>query len=135
MEALVAEGNVPGLLAYRGSRAVGWVSVSPRRELVRLDHVSTLRSEEEPAGEGTWSIACFYVYRSDWRTGVGAALLEAAVARAVEHGAPSMEGYPVLAGSVDPYTGYDTMFSAAGFRLLRPARGKGRALWRRDLSG
>ena len=135
MEALVAEGNVPGLLAYRGGRAVGWVSVSPRRELVRLDHVSTLRSEEEPAGEGTWSIACFYVYRSDWRTGVGAALLEAAVAHAVGHEASSMEGYPVLAGSVDPYTGYDTMFSAAGFRLLRPARGKGRALWRRDLSG
>ena len=134
MEELVARGTAPGLLAYRAGCAVGWVSVSPRSELVRLDHVPTLNSPEAPASEGTWSISCFYIYRREWRTGVGAALLAAAVDRAVEHGARAVEGYPVKTGSIDPYTGYDTMFAGAGFRLLRPGKGSGRALWRKSLS-
>jgi GNAT superfamily N-acetyltransferase len=134
MERLVAGGTVPGLLAYRESQAVGWVAVSPSAELVRLESSPGLRSDEEHPDEPAWSVSCFYVHRSEWRHGVGAALLEAAVARALEHGATTIEGYPVMAGSVDPYTGYDTMFATAGFRLVQPGRGKGRALWRRALS-
>ena len=135
MEDLVVRGAVPGLLAFREGKPVGWVAVSPREELVRLDHVPTLRSDEDPGDGRTWSISCFYVHRSEWRAGVGAALLGAAVTRAVAHDATAVEGYPVKAGSIDPYTGYDTMFAASGFELLRPGRGRGRALWRRALSG
>jgi GNAT superfamily N-acetyltransferase len=133
MEKLVAEGTAPGLLAYREGRTVGWAAVSPRAELVRIDSSRGLLSDTEPAHARAWSISCFYVHRSEWRRGVGAALLDAAIARAVDHGAPAIEGYPVKAGSIDPYTGYDTMFAAAGFRLVQPGRGKGRALWRRAL--
>jgi GNAT superfamily N-acetyltransferase len=133
MHELVASGIVPGLLAYRGGQPVGWAAVSSRAELVRLESSAGLRSDDEPADQQAWSVSCFYVHRSEWRRGVGAALLEAAVARAVEHGASAVEGYPVKAGSVDPYTGYDTMFEAAGFRLVQAGRGKGRALWRRSL--
>jgi GNAT superfamily N-acetyltransferase len=133
MEKLVAADTVPGLLAYREGLAVGWAAVSPRAELVRIDSSPGLLSDAEPADARAWSISCFYVHRSGWRRGVGAALLKAAIARAVDHAAPAIEGYPVKAGSVDPYTGYDTMFAAAGFRLVQPGRGKGRALWRRAL--
>lgn len=132
MAELVSGDVVPGLLAYRDGRAVGWVSVSPRSELVRLEHAKQLVADE-PADEGTWSISCFYVYRSDWRSRVGAALLAAAVDRAAAQGATTVEGYPVKAGSIDPYTGYDTMFADAGFGLVRAGRGAGRALWRRRL--
>jgi GNAT superfamily N-acetyltransferase len=135
LKRLVVGGTVPGLLAYRDGRAVGWVAVSPRSELVRLDRVPTLRSAEEPGDEQTWSVSCFYVHRSEWRRSVGAALLAAAVDRAEEHSASAVEGYPVKAGSIDPYTGYDTMFAAAGFRLVRPGKGLGRALWRKHASG
>jgi ribosomal protein S18 acetylase RimI-like enzyme len=124
LAALVASGTTPGLLAYRDELAVGWVSVAPCRELARLEHVPAPGSRDHPADERAWSIGCFYVHRSAGRAGVGSALLDAAV-----------EGYPVKAGSVDPYTGYDTMFARAGFRLLQPGRGKGRALWRKKLSG
>jgi len=134
MEEVVAQGTVPGLLAYRDQRAIGWVGVSPRSELVRLDRSKELRTVDEPAVDQTWSISCFYVHRSEWRRGVSAALLEAAVERAVHHGATAVEAYPVMAGSVDPYTGYDTMFADAGFRLVRPGRGRGRALWRRGIT-
>ena len=134
MEDLVARDTVPGLLAYRGGTPIGWVAVSPRSELVRLQQVPTLGSDETPGDAQTWSVSCFYVHRTNWRAGVGAALLDAAIARAREHGATAVEGYPVKAGSIDPYTGYDTMFAASGFELLRPGRGRGRALWRRVLS-
>lgn len=133
MAELVAGGTVPGLLAYRAGQPVGWVAVSPRSQLVRLEHTTQLRSDDAPVDGTTWSISCFYVHRSHARSGVGETLLAAAAAQAVEQGATAVEGYPVKAGSVDPYTGYDTMFAEAGFRLVRPGRGKGRALWRRDL--
>jgi len=135
MQKLIAGGTVPGLLAYRDGEAVGWVSVSPRAELVRLEHIPALRLPDDPGDGRTWSISCFYVHRSEWRAGVATALLDAALERAASHDASAVEGYPVQARSVDPYTGYDTMFSHARFRLLRPGRGRGRALWRKELSG
>jgi GNAT superfamily N-acetyltransferase len=134
LKRLVEGGTVPGLLAYRDAEAVGWASISPRAQLERLEHVP-FAPEDDSTDERAWSAACFYVHRSHWRIGVGAALLEAAVRRAREHDASSIEGYPVKAGSVDPYTGYDTMFAHQGFELVRAGRGKGRALWRRSLSG
>jgi GNAT superfamily N-acetyltransferase len=133
MKRRLARGDVPGLLAYRDGRPVGWASVSPRSELVRLEHSPQLRTDDADDDEGTWSIGCFYVERASWRTGVGTALLAAAIDRAVAHGATRVEGYPVQAPSVDPYTGYDTMFARAGFRLIRPGRGRGRALWQKDV--
>lgn len=135
MAGLVADDAVPGLLAYRGRQPAGWVSVAPRSRLVRLQDTAQFRSEDLSADETTWSISCFYVHRSSARAGVGRSLLTAAVAHAADHGATAVEGYPVKAGSVDPYTGYDTMFAEAGFALVQPGRGKGRALWRRDLRG
>jgi GNAT superfamily N-acetyltransferase len=133
MKRIVEHGGVPGLLAYRDGRPVGWVSVSPRSELVRLEHSPQLRPEDVGDDERIWSVACLYVERAAWRTGVGTALLAAAVERAVAHGARTVEGYPVKAPSVDPYTGYDAMFDRAGFRLIRPGRGRGRALWQKDV--
>jgi GNAT superfamily N-acetyltransferase len=135
MKELVENGTVPGLLAYRGGEPIGWVAVSPRSELVRLESSPGLRAEGDPDDVRPWAISCFYVHRSAWREGVAAALLDAAVSRAVEHDATTVDAYPVTAPSVDPYTGYDTMFAAAGFRVVRPGRGRGRALWRRSLSG
>lgn len=135
MQRLVEAETVPGLLAYRDAEPVGWVSVSPREQLPRLQHVPSFRGEDGPPGLSAWSIACFYVHRSHWRNGVAAALLEAAVDRARRHGASTVEGYPVIGGSIDPYTGYDTMFASQGFELVRAGRGKGRALWRREISG
>ena len=133
MKRLLEAGVTPGLLAYRDGVAVGWAAVSPRAELVRLEHSPQLRSDDDD--EAAWSVACFYVHRSAWRTGVASALLAAAVQRARERGGSAIEGYPVKAGSIDPYTGYDAMFAREGFELVRAGRGRGRALWRKDLSG
>jgi hypothetical protein len=61
MQDLVAGGTVPGLLAYRDGRPIGWVAASPRSDLVRLEHSPTLVSAEDPGDEHTWSISCFNV--------------------------------------------------------------------------
>jgi GNAT superfamily N-acetyltransferase len=130
MERVVARGEPPGLIAYREGRPVGWVAVSPRSELVRLRHSPGLRTDDDRPG---WAISCFYVHRSEWHTGVGQALLEAAVAYAREAGASEIEAYPVKVGNIDPYTGYESMFERAGFSPTRLGRGLGRALWWRSL--
>lgn len=127
----IDRGEIPGLLAYRDGRAVGWVSVSPRSQLIRLEHSRALRSDDGTPDERTWSIACLYVHRSQARTGVGTALVEAAIARAADMGASAIEAYPVKVGNVDPYTGYDVMFERAGFSPVKPGKGLGRSLWRR----
>jgi GNAT superfamily N-acetyltransferase len=133
MKGLVTSGREPGLLAYRDGLAVGWVAVSARSELLRLARSPALRSDDGLADERVWSISCLYVHRSAWRSGVGTALLKAAVERAGQSGAAAIDAYPVKVGNIDPYTGYDTMFARAGFRELRPGRGRGRSLWRREL--
>jgi GNAT superfamily N-acetyltransferase len=133
MGEIVRGGRVPGLLAYRDGRPCGWVAVSPRSELVRLTHVPGNLTTDQSANDGTWAVSCFYVYRTEWGTGVARSLLDAAVDHAIAHGATSIEAYPVMAGNIDPYTGYDSMFETAGFTLVEPGRGRGRALWRRQV--
>jgi len=72
---------------------------------------------------GAWWVTCFAVQSRHRHSGVGTALLEAAVEFAREHGATAVEGHPVDAaalraarvGGSAVYTGTVAMFSAAGF--------------------
>ncbi len=118
LRAQVEAGRVPGLLACRGGRAVGWVSVAPREEFGRLERSPTLgRVDEAPV----WSVACFYIARDERRGGVGSALLRAAADHASAHGARCVEGYPVDVGdgssrASDIFTGVLSTFLEAGFR-------------------
>lgn len=119
MRALVGEGREPGLLAYLDGEPVGWVSVAPRDEFGRLDRSRALGRVDD---EEVWSIVCFYIHRRHRRSGVGKALLEAAVRRAAERGARWLEGYPVdldasnaTKASAELFTGTLAMFEKAGF--------------------
>ncbi|MDQ3672497.1 MAG: GNAT family N-acetyltransferase [Actinomycetota bacterium] len=120
LEAEVRGGSEPGLLAYVDDVPVGWCRVGPRKSLERLEHSRKLaRVDDEPV----WSVVCFYVHPSAKREDVASTLLEAATEHAGARGAPIVEGYPVRAGhmNIDAYTGYLTMFLAAGFEVVRDA--------------
>jgi GNAT superfamily N-acetyltransferase len=118
---LVATGPAPGLLAYAAGEPVGWCALAPREEYGRV-----LRSPQvrpiDPNDTDVWSVTCFFIRRSERRTGVAEALLVAAVAHAAEHGARVLEGYPVEPSAdraADLYPGTVGMFRRAGFTEIR----------------
>jgi GNAT superfamily N-acetyltransferase len=115
---VVADGPPPGLLAYRDGAPVGWCAVAPRDAFPRILHSPVLRPvDDAPA---YWAVVCFYVVRSERRGRVAAALLDAAVDFATDHGAAAVEGYPKdTAGARkhanEMFVGSMSMFQEAGF--------------------
>ncbi|HEY5265529.1 MAG TPA: GNAT family N-acetyltransferase [Acidimicrobiales bacterium] len=112
----------PGLIAYVDEQPVGWTRVGPRSDFPGVGGNRALARvlTDDP---GTWWVTCFVVDSPHRRSGVGLALLEAAIVFAREHGASAVEGHPVdvvalratrVSGSA-VFTGTLAMFSAAGF--------------------
>ncbi|MGH8958492.1 MAG: GNAT family N-acetyltransferase [Acidimicrobiia bacterium] len=136
LEGLVANGEKPGLLAYRDRQPVGWCAVGPRLRYTRMMSArsSVYRPPDDPAGN--WVINCFYIPRPHRGTGVATALLEAAVAFARQSGAKVIDAYPLLDdthGAASLYVGTYSMFKDAGF--VEISRVRERPLMRLALSG
>lgn len=137
-----AEGRAPGLVAYDGTEAVGWISIGPREDYERLVHSRVLAPVDDSP---VWSIVCFVVGRRSRGRGIARALLAAAIAYAREHGATMLEAYPVevptgrRVPSANVYRGTLSMFEAAGFTVVtrRPVPGGAtdRPIVRLDLEG
>jgi GNAT superfamily N-acetyltransferase len=114
---LATEDRAPGLVAYRDGEAVGWVSLGPRADYDRIVHSTVLAPVDD---RPVWSIVCFVVGRRSRGQGVAAALLDAAIAYARDHGARTLEAYPAdtssgRISSANAYRGTLSMFEAAGF--------------------
>ncbi len=80
----IVDDRVPGLLAYEDGLPVGWVSLGPREEFGRIQRSRVTKAVDDVP---VWSIVCFVIDRHHRGSGVGTALLEAAVAYARAHGA------------------------------------------------
>jgi GNAT superfamily N-acetyltransferase len=113
----------PGLIAYVDDHPVGWTRVGLRSAFPAVRGNRALARVLDEDDAGVWWVTCFVVDSRHRRSGVGSALLQAAVEFAREHGATSVEGHPVdvaalkaarVAGSAI-YTGTVAMFAAAGF--------------------
>ncbi|MEX1102717.1 MAG: GNAT family N-acetyltransferase, partial [Dehalococcoidia bacterium] len=76
MRGLVKDDCVPGLLAYEGETAVGWVSLAPREEFGRVERSKFFQKVDD---ERVWSIVCFYVPRKQRGKGLMTALLAGAI--------------------------------------------------------
>jgi GNAT superfamily N-acetyltransferase len=131
----------PGLVAFDGDRAVGWVSVGPRTDFERI-----VRSKVIPAIDDrpVWSIVCFAVSETARRQGVAMALLDAAIEHARMRGADALEAYPLAiedGEAVHPdaaFTGTLPMFERAGFAVVAerasdPSSRRRRVVVRREL--
>jgi GNAT superfamily N-acetyltransferase len=113
----------PGLVAYVDGRPVGWTRVGPRSAFPAVRGNRALARVLSDDDAEAWWVTCFAVDRRHRRSGVGAALLGAAVAFARDHGATALEGHPVDVAELDAasvsgsaiYTGTLAMFAAAGF--------------------
>ncbi len=118
LKALVDGNRVPGLIAYIGKQAVGWVSVAARAEYGRIDRSAIYKPiDDKPA----FAIVCLLVHSDYRRQGVADAMVAAAVDYAKKNGAKAVEGYPAETKGKDRparklYTGTDEMFGKAGFK-------------------
>ena len=131
----------PGLVAFDGERAVGWVSLGPRTDFERI-----VRSRVIPTIDDRpiWSIVCFAVSTTARGQGVARALLDGAMAYARKRGADAVEAYPVAIDNGEPihpdaaFTGTLPMFERAGFRVVAdrasdPSSSHRRVVVRREL--
>lgn len=87
-------GRVPGLIAYRDGRPVGWVAVAPRSEYTRLE-----RSRQYgplPGDRNVYAVTCFYIDRDERGTGIASALLDAAIQYARDAGATALDAFPKI---------------------------------------
>ena len=114
MKALVRDGREPGLLAYEGGSAVGWVAIAPREDFEVL--VRSRKYGPTDSDKRVYAVTCFYVDPRAKRRGVARALLGAAVDHARKRGARAVESYPHERGD---YMGSPAMFAAAGFEPVR----------------
>jgi GNAT superfamily N-acetyltransferase len=114
--------HAPGLIAYQGREAVGWISVGPRLEYHRVaGSRATPAVDELPV----WVIPCITVRKQARGQGVAIGLIRAAAAYALARGAPAVEGYPRADGKRvhDEWAFYGTeaLFKKAGFKKVRGA--------------
>ena len=92
LKSLVDSGAVPGLNAYRDRRPVGWISLGPREEYLRLERSPVMKRLDRKA---VWSIVCFFVDPIERGKGVTRALLRGAINYARSRGATLLEAYPI----------------------------------------
>ena len=120
MAQIVATGREPGLLAYDGDEAVGWIAVAPRSD-VDARFTPRARVYRKLDDVPVWAVTCFFIRRDHRGRGVGTALLNAAVDYAFAHGAPIVEAYPLIPVEGQPvseysaFTGTLPLFLKVGF--------------------
>jgi GNAT superfamily N-acetyltransferase len=143
LRAQATEGEPPGLVAFDGDRAVGWVSLGPRSDFQRIVLSKVIPTIDD---RPVWSIVCFAVSEEARGQGVARALLDAAIDYARGRGATALEAYPVVLPGGEPvvaeaaFTGTLPMFERAGFTVVAdrasdPSASRQRGVVRRELAG
>lgn len=113
--------HAPGLIAYDEGAAVGWVSLGLREDYERLAFSKVMAPLDDTP---VWSIVCFVVGRKSRGQGIAGDLLSAAIDYARDHGATTLEAYPVdvpegdRIPSANAYHGTLGMFERAGFQVV-----------------
>ena len=127
IRALVEAGEEPGLIAYVDGEPAGWVSLDRKANYPRLVHSTSLKRLDLDHEGAVWSVVCFVVGKDYRRTGLSERLLKGAIDYAKDHGATTLEAYPVepteeLKGDRG-YHGVRLVFDRAGFaEVARDAR-------------
>jgi GNAT superfamily N-acetyltransferase len=111
---------VPGVVAYLGDLPVGWCGFGPRSLMRRLERSRTIPAVDDLP---VWSIVCFDVRPGYRRRGVAKALLAGAIEYARAHAVVALEAYATDPGGTRrdaafSFTGFTSMFEAAGFRRV-----------------
>ena len=89
---LVESGVEPGLVGYLGGRPVGWISLGPREDYLKLRRSPVMKPVDDAE---VWSVVCTYVAKEARGRGLQHRLLAAALDFARDRGVRLVEAYPV----------------------------------------
>lgn len=113
---LVSGGTVPGLVGYLGDSPVGWISLGPREDYLKLRRSPIMKPVDDTK---VWSVVCSYVARPYRGMGVQHRLLAAAIGFARDNGVRVLEAYPVDRAERSPdyamFFGSRSLYERAGF--------------------
>jgi len=115
---IIFSDEVPGILAYLNDEPVGWCSVAPREEFIKLGNSRILKPVDDNL---VWSVVCFFIHRNYRRKGLSVALLNAVKKFVKSNGGKIIEGYPVepkkdKMPDAFAWTGLSEAFKKAGFK-------------------
>jgi GNAT superfamily N-acetyltransferase len=114
---LVDGGTSPGLVGYVEEAPVGWISLGPREDYLKLARSPVMKPVDDTE---VWSIVCTFVARARRGQGLQHELLGAAVEYARSQGVRTLEAYPVdkPTRSHDDFMffGSRSLYERAGFR-------------------
>ena len=115
---IIFSDEVPGILAYLNDEPVGWCSVAPREEFIKLGNSRILKPVDDNL---VWSVVCFFIHRNYRRKGLSITLLNAAKKFVKSKGGKIIEGYPVepkkdKMPDAFAWTGLSEAFKKAGFK-------------------
>ena len=90
--AMVDDGVVPGLVGYVDGQPVGWISLGPREDYLKLRRSPVMKPVDDAE---VWSIVCTFVAKAHRGRGLQHRLLAAALGFARDNGVRLLEAYPV----------------------------------------
>lgn len=139
MAKIVKKGPPPGLLAYKGDDAVGWLAVAPRPATPDWNvgrKASAAELPEHGEDESVWATSCFFIRKDARGLGLSATLLDAGTAYARKNGAKTVEACPMAhddrRSTTGMFVGPKRVFDRAGFETVIE-RKPGRPLMRLTL--
>lgn len=117
MKRLVERKCPLGLLFYLDDSPVGWCSLSPRADLVRLATSRVLKPVDDAP---VWSVSCFFIARPYRRQSLSVEMLRGAAEYARKQRIGTLEAYPVVPYAEKipdafAWTGFEAAFRRAGF--------------------
>lgn len=118
----VIEGH--GLVAHLDGEPAGWCSVAPRRDFGYLRKTTWNGRTEDEGDPGVWAVTCFVTRTGFRHQGVSRALAAGTVELARDHGARTVEAYPMKPAVGKEVTwgemhvGALSAFLDAGFRVV-----------------
>ncbi|MER8975752.1 MULTISPECIES: GNAT family N-acetyltransferase [unclassified Mesorhizobium] len=125
IKARIEAGPPPGLLAFEGGQAVGWMQIGPRADVPEWNNQGRGSAPIDPADAsdpGVWAISCFFIRTKARGRGVSHRLVAGGIEFARQNGARLIEACPIDLSkdsrSIGLFVGSSRVFEKAGFQRL-----------------
>ena len=118
MHELVKMKEQIGIIAYLHEEPVGWCSVAPRENFIKLENSKVLKRLDD---QSVWSVTCLFVLKQYRKKGLSVEILKGAVEYCRSKDVKVVEAYPVIPydekmPAAFAWTGLLSAYLKAGFK-------------------